>query len=619
MRLPLHPSLAELTAARVRLEPSDAATIARELVLRVTRAELPGIPSAHVIRLTDDGVIQVEGPIASGREIERAARLLESLLPPLDARSDVRVPGALRLVVARALRVLDLPPFESLEAFAEALHRFETDHAHEVVSRLVTTWRLAAPAVYGERAAADLPVRVVPEPAELTISDIRRARRATRLTLADISERSRIPVDLLRELEWGYLVNWPPGFNGRAQLGRYARAAGLDERIVIRVALPLLDECDLRRPPTVVVGEVVDEVIDEPANVLMMPAPSPAETAPAPRRRWQWAAALAVPALLAVSLIPAFWFSSGTNEEPPAAALARPSSGPSTSAPVSGAAVPKPVDGAMVRPADGSISFASVAFSPAFATAGSAVFYHSDRGARSAIMKADTDASGAVLRVTRVVDDRASNFHARPSPDGTLIAFDSDRDGERGIYVAGAAGGDVRRVSGDGFAAVPSWSPDGKTLAFVRSEERAPRVWNIWTVDIETGQQARLTSHTLGQPWGAAWFPDGATIAYSREDRLVIRSLDGKRQSVFHSPIAGRMLRTPAVSPDGRHIIFQVHRNGGWILSVDTGRMRKVLADPTAEEFTWSPDGHRVAYHSRRTGKWGVRVLDAGTLAASGD
>ena len=616
MRLPLHPSLAELTALRVRLEPSDAAAIAREVVLRAARGELPGIPSANVIRLTDDGAIQVEGPVASGREIERAARLLESLLPPLDARIEVRVPGAMRLVIARALRVLDLPPFESLEAFADALHRFETDDVTQVVSRLVTTWRIVAPAVYGASSSADLPARVVPQPAELTISDIRRARRATRLTLADIAERTQIPVDLLRELEWGYLVNWPPGFSGRAQLGRYARAAGLDERIVMRVALPLLDECDLRRPPTVEV-EVVDAVIDEPFTVLMRPPRVEIQAAPVPRRRWRWAAALAVPALLAVGLIPAFWLSSGSDEERPPAVAAPAASAPSAPAPASDAPKSTAADGALPRLADASTSFASVAFSPAFATAGSAVFYHSDRGPRSAIMKADTDSSGAVLRVTRVVDDRASNFHARPSPDGTLIAFDSDRDGERGVYVANADGGEVRRVSGDGFAAVPSWSPDGKTLAFVRAEERSPRVWNLWTVDLETGQQARLTSHTLGQPWGAAWFPDGATIAYSREDRLVIRTLNGKRQSVFHSPIRGRMLRTPAVSPDGRHVIFQVYRSGAWLLNVADGRMRKVLADPTAEEFTWSPDGHRVAYHSRRTGKWGVRVLDATTLSSA--
>jgi Tol biopolymer transport system component len=240
---------------------------------------------------------------------------------------------------------------------------------------------------------------------------------------------------------------------------------------------------------------------------------------------------------------------------------------------------------------------------------GSALFYQAASDGTSALMRADTDSRGAVLRITSVVDDRAQNFHARLSPDGTRIAFDSDRDGERGVYIAGADGQNVTRISGDGFAAIPSWSPDGQTIAFVRAEADRPKVWNLWTADVSSGGQRRLTSYKVGAPWGASWFPDGRRIAYSHETNLVILDLETGRQRAFDSPVAGRPVRTPAVSPDGKRVMFQVYRDGAWLLELADGTMRKVLSDPSAEEYTWAPDGRRVAYHSRRDDAWGVWVM----------
>ena len=238
------------------------------------------------------------------------------------------------------------------------------------------------------------------------------------------------------------------------------------------------------------------------------------------------------------------------------------------------------------------------------------MFYHAESDGSSALMRADTDSRGAVLRVTSIVNDRARNFHVRPSPDGDRIAFDSDREGVRAVFVADADGRNVRRVSGQGFAAVPSWSPDGRQLAFVRSDPDRPRVWNLWTLDLESGETRQLTSHHVGQPWGGSWFPDGRRIAYSHEHRLVVLDLDSMTKRIYPAPRKG-LLRTPAVSPDGRRIMFQIHRDGAWMLDLRDGSMRKVLSDPSAEEFTWAPDGRRVAYHSRQTGTWGVWVMTA--------
>jgi TolB protein len=214
-----------------------------------------------------------------------------------------------------------------------------------------------------------------------------------------------------------------------------------------------------------------------------------------------------------------------------------------------------------------------------------------------------------VLKITKVLDDNAQNFHARPSPDGSRIAFDSDRDGERAVYVADEDGTHVRRVSGDGFAAVPSWAPDGQRLAFVKALPGKPNVWNVWIADLASGDLRQVTFNPYGQPWGGSWFPDGRRLAYSHEASLIILDLETGARRTYRTPVAGHLVRTPAVSPDGSRIIFQVRHDGTWLLSLPTGTMRKVLDDPSAEEYTWSPDGHRVAFHSSRAGGWGVFVM----------
>ena len=244
-------SLADLAAAGVRLRPLEVVTIVRDLVLQVARGEAQGIPSPHVIRLAPTGSVFIEGPVAAGvRTVARAAQLLDTLLPGFDAPPELRTPGGLRLVAARGLGAVDLPPYPSLEAFADALNRFAAADAAPVVRQLVASWaESVAAGPTGTDGQATPPVlesfaSATPDPGagELTVSDVRRARRATGLTIAQVAERSHIPVPMIRQLEWGYVRSWPTGLYGRTQLVRYARAAGLDEEVVISAIAPLLSE-----------------------------------------------------------------------------------------------------------------------------------------------------------------------------------------------------------------------------------------------------------------------------------------------------------------------------------------------------------------------------------------
>jgi hypothetical protein len=338
-------SLADLSAAGVRLRPYEAVTLVHELMLQVARGEVAGVPSAHVIRLSVSGTVSIEGPVgAGGRPIMRAAQLLDSLLPGPDAGNQFRVPGGLKLVVARALGTLDLPPFPSLEAFADALSRFSATDPAATLTNLVVTWSEfvasrapdASDPIQGPELAGNVEPFITARPIDfrgptaassLTVSDIRRARRATGAPLAHVAARSRIPVGLLRQLEWGYLVNWPTGQYGRTQLIRYARASGLDEQLVLSTIEPMLEEAESRQsllqwaPPVdalvVASGSIespsdpiveIEEIAVSPARRdLPLQWPVTASLDPPIRTRTKVLAALAIPALLAISLLPAWW------------------------------------------------------------------------------------------------------------------------------------------------------------------------------------------------------------------------------------------------------------------------------------------------------------------------
>jgi hypothetical protein len=647
--MPSRVSISELLAAGVRIRPAEAAAIVAEVCSRITQGALRGVPSIHVLRVTESGELCADGPITAHRAtVSRAAQLLDDLMAPPDAAPEFRAPGPMRLALLRARGSVDLPPFTGLDGFAAAIARFAPADRATAMRELYARWENAAPVEEpveeaDTEPAEPAPASLVPvrasgtELRELTISDIRRARRATGMTLREVADRSRIPPALLRELEWGYLWNWPGGLYGRTQLVRYARAANLDERLVVDVAWPMLQIVMDARGGDAVRLIPAEESIDVLVRASDAEAGPPALRALSagdePPRRRGAGFALAAAAAAAIIVSPAaFWLHSHefTRPESRAAASAAPAEDvvlptvPSRGAQDSSVHAQAPtrtptlekaptrVNAADADTAErGAHTVPATVVGPAFSSEGGAVFFTDDdeAGAHSALVRSGGAPRGPVLKITRVLDDSSRNFHAQPSPDGTRIAFDSDREGTRGVFVADNTGHNVHRISGEGFAAVPSWSPDGSRVAFVKADADHPDVWNLWVADLTTGRERQVTFNTSGQPLGGSWFPNGHEIAYSRGDAIVVQDIDVDAVRTFRAPVANRELGTPAVSPDGRHIIFQVARDGAWLLNLANGSVRKVLDDPTAEEYTWAPDGHRVAFHSRRSGGWNVWVM----------
>ena len=573
-------ALSLLQGRGVRLETHEAVALARELLSHPC-----GIPTPENIQLGSDGTascIITEGvPSVAG-----VANLLLALLPA----GTPNVPAPLRYAIARGLEAVDAPPFASLGEFSDALKRFEKGASRDVLrdilqrsarpSRPIAAPIAVAPTRMTPAAAGSLPP-VAPRPTLVPPRPTLVVRRPAASSRTPSAIAAAPP--MFRSVR-GDRAAGPPVRSSR----RWALAAAAALVASFAVGFAVMERIGDRRAAT---------------RTARSAGVSPGVSAAAPAAN----DSVAIPAevqpkeeIVSVSETPAV---TRQITSPPDAPRADPPADPASGT-VEQVEQVGAIQAVRATPAN--------AFSPAFASDGTAIFFHTgrERDARSAIEVATSGSqTGGDLGIMTIVDDGSHNYHAQPSPDGRFVAFDSDRDGERGIYVANRDGSQVRKVSGAGYAAVPTWSRNNEWLAYVRAEADKPAVWNLWVQPATGGSARRVTNYRYGQTWAASWFPDNRRIAYSHEDTLMVMDLQTGEATRYRTPVKGELVRTPAVSPDGSKIIFQVFRHGAWLLDVADGSMQCVLTDPTAEEFAWAPDGRRVAFHSHRDGQWGIYVL----------
>ena len=100
------------------------------------------------------------------------------------------------------------------------------------------------------------------------------------------------------------------------------------------------------------------------------------------------------------------------------------------------------------------------------------------------------------------------------SPDGTKIAFHSNRDGNLEIYKMNADGTGVTRVTNNAAADFnPTWSPDGTKIAFI-SNRTGPQ--QVWVMNFDGSNPTALTNVTT-LPDNPEWSPDGTRVAFNTE------------------------------------------------------------------------------------------------------
>ena len=230
----------------------------------------------------------------------------------------------------------------------------------------------------------------------------------------------------------------------------------------------------------------------------------------------------------------------------------------------------------------------------------------------------NADGSG----LSQLTDNSADDFLPSWSPDGRRIAFTSNRDRGWEIYVMNADGsGRTRLTDNSASNFSPSWSPDGRRIAFYSYRDGNSE---IYVMNADGSGQTRLTDNEARDS-SPRWSPDGRRIAFSSnrddpdpDDDNYIRSIyvmntDGSGQT--------RLTDTgidysffPRWSPDGRRIAFVAWSDRSYEIYVanadGSGQTRMTENEVWDTAPIWSPDGRRIAFYSNRDGNNEIYVMN---------
>lgn len=223
---------------------------------------------------------------------------------------------------------------------------------------------------------------------------------------------------------------------------------------------------------------------------------------------------------------------------------------------------------------------------------------------------------------TRLTHHAAVDAHPEWSPDGTKIAFASNRAGGGELFIMTVATNEIIQITNNPNLsyADPTWSPDGTQLAFVADGGRFQQ--DIYTINLLDGNEKNLTRATLLPSVAPRWSPDGDVIwlsvrdAGNLADRIYTVNPD-TLELIIHvdeSDFSPGGANNHALSQDGLKLAFTVGGNELWVRENNTFRQ---IALPTLgtsraliRQPEWLPDGQRLSMLVSVRNRWSWLLID---------
>lgn len=232
-------------------------------------------------------------------------------------------------------------------------------------------------------------------------------------------------------------------------------------------------------------------------------------------------------------------------------------------------------------------------------------------------------------RPLRFTTDEGTWMSVSVSPNGQTLVFDLLGD----LYTLPIGGGKATRItSGQGFDAMPSFSPDGRQVAFVSDRSGAS---NLWVVNSDGSNPRAITRTERFHYVSPTWTSDGRAILVSRNnsfrnggpyDFYLIHVLGGNTQRITSPPQGGGGGGGPggqaanthfgARFADARHIWYSTSSANAQVFRLDlsTGKARRETnLRSGAFKPIPSPDGKWLVYATRRNDETALRLRELST------
>ena len=212
------------------------------------------------------------------------------------------------------------------------------------------------------------------------------------------------------------------------------------------------------------------------------------------------------------------------------------------------------------------------------------------------------------------------------SPDGKTVAFVSNLSGRNNLWLVPSEGGwPMQLTVSDQRQTSPTWSPDGKWIAYI-SDYDGDEQWDIFLVSPKTGQVVNLTNTREIAEESPTWSHDGRYLAYMVKPKtssvFEIDVYDTLMREVKHlttGTAKDRMNVAPIWSADGEFIVYTQEQSKGTdsnVFLVEVASAQSTLLTPHDGEHTYSandvsPDGKHVLITSNASdGYDNVGLLD---------